>query len=142
MPLPPFLLRLLLCMTLVLNGSGYAVAATQMQLLQVARAEQANRLATEVVHDAPAPCHSQVGQKEPAPAMSHDAVKSGSSASQHGSPDDCQTLCSCDCLQHASLAMTELVPPTAERLNTPSTRRIPAGHAAPVLANLIRPPIG
>ena len=74
--------------------------------------------------------------------MSHETVQSGSAASQHTSPDDCQTVCSCDCLQHASLAMLDLMPPTPERLNVPSTRRIPAGHAAPALANLIRPPIG
>src|SRR5688572_15872694 len=101
MSLPAFLLRLLLCMTLALNGSGYAVAATQMQLTHMTAAEQEHRLATEVAHDAPAPCHSQVpADKEAAPAMSHDAVQSGSPAS-HGSPDDCQMLCSCDCLQHA-----------------------------------------
>ena len=143
MSLPAFLLRLLLCVTLVLNGSGYAVAGTQMQLKHIATAEQVHRLAAEVVHDAPAPCHSQVAVgKEAAPAMSHETVQSGSAASQHTSPDDCQTVCSCDCLQHASLAMLDLMPPTPERLNAPSTRRIPAGHAAPALANLIRPPIG
>lgn len=141
MSLPVFLLRLLLCMTLVLNGSGYAVAATQMQLTHMATAEQVHRLATEVAHEAQAPCHSQVpDEKEAAPAMSHDAVQSP--ASQHGSPDDCQTLCSCDCLQHASLAMVDPMPPASGRLNAPSTRRIPVGHAAPALANLIRPPIG
>lgn len=142
MSLPALLLRLLLCMTLVLNGSGYAVAATQMQLTHMAAAEQEHRLATVVVHNAPAPCHSQVPEEETAPAMSQDAVQSGSTASQHGSPDECQMLCSCDCLQHASLAMLGLMPPTSERLNAPSTRRIPAGHAAPALSNLIRPPIG
>jgi len=136
MSLPAFLLRLLLCVTLVLNGSGYAVAGTQMQLKHIATAEQVHRLAAEVAHDAPVPCHSQVAE------MSHETVQSGSAASQHTSPDDCQTVCSCDCLQHASLAMLDLMPPTPERLNVPSTRRIPAGHAAPALANLIRPPIG
>lgn len=142
MCLPAFLLRLLLCMTLVLNGSGYAVAATQMQMTHMATAEQEHRLATEVADEAQAPCHSQVpDEKEAAPAMSHDAVQSGSPAS-HGSPDDCQMLCSCDCLQHASLAMTDPMPPASEQLNALSTRRIPAGHAAPALANLIRPPIG
>lgn len=143
MPLSTFLLRLLLCMTLVLNGSGYAVAATQMQLTHMSAAEQEHRLATVVERDIPAPCHSQVPvEEEAAPAMWQDAVQSGSSGSQHGSPDDCQTLCYCDCLQHASLAMMALMPPTSERLSAPSTRRIPAGHAAPALANLIRPPIG
>ena len=143
MSVPAFLLRVLLCMTLILNGSGYAVAATQMQLTDMAAAEQPHRLATEVARDAPAPCHSQVPvQKEAAPAMSDDAVRSGSIGSQDGSPDDCHALCSCDCLQHASLAMMDLMAPASERLNAPSTRRIPAGHAAPALANLIRPPIG
>lgn len=143
MSLPAFLLRLLLCVTLALNGSGYAVAATQMQLTHIATAEQEHRFATEVVHDAPAPCHTQApAVKAAASAMSHETVQSGSAASQHGSPDDCQSLCSCDCLQHASLAMQDLMPPIPERLNAPSTRRIPAGHAAPALANLIRPPIG
>ena len=143
MSLPAFLLRLLLCMTLVLNGSGYAVAATQMQLTHMATAEQEHRLVTMAEHDAPVPCHSkEPAGKESAPAMSPDAVHSGASASQHGSPDNCQAVCSCDCLQHASLAMMDLMPPASERLNAPSTRRIPAGHAAPALANLIRPPIG
>src|SRR5688572_19055413 len=137
MSLPAFLLRLLLCVTLVLNGSGYALAATQMQLTHMATAEQEHQ-PIEVVHEAGAPCHSQEpAGKEAGPAMSHDPVQSGSSESQHGSPDDCQALCSCDCLQHASLAMLSLMPPTSERPNAPSARRIPAGHAAPALANLI-----
>lgn len=141
MSLPAFLLRLLLCVTLALNGSGYAVAATQMQLTHIATAEQEHRFATEVVHGAPTPCHTQApAGKATASAMSHETGQSGSAASEH--PDNCHTLCSCDCLQHASLAMLDPMPPTPERLNAPSTRRIPAGHAAPALANLIRPPIG
>ena len=78
MSLPAFLLRLLLCLTLVLNGSGYAVAATQMQLTHMATAEQEHLIATRAVHDAPAPCHSQVpAEKEAAPTMSQTPSSQG-----------------------------------------------------------------
>jgi hypothetical protein len=140
MSLPAFLLRLLLCATLVLNGTGYAVAATQMQLTHVAGSEQDHRPAVAAESDTGPPCHSQEQADQATPATPHDT---GSLAMQHESPDCCQvSLCSCDCLQHASLAMTGLLAPTPERLHAPSMRRVPAGHAAPALANLIRPPIG
>lgn len=137
-------LRLLLCLGLILNGSGYAFAATQKQLTHVAMAQ------THASHHAAAaadgmsasPCHSQ----DEAGAMAADHASHQAShqdPGKHGqAPDCCQSSqCVCDCLQHASLAIVGLPAPPSLAARAPSLHPLRAGHAAPTLANPIRPPI-
>ncbi|HEY0505789.1 MAG TPA: CopL family metal-binding regulatory protein [Lysobacter sp.] len=128
-------LRLLLCLSLVLNGAGYAVAATQMQIAHQAMAAQA---AAPV---SPKPCHeagnAASGHETP---MAHETAPP---APQGHGTDCCQTsLCTCDCLQHATAAMTLVATPTAAPparcMASPSDTRSPA----PPSHTPLRPPIG
>lgn len=132
MRFPAFLLRLLLCLSLMLNGWGYAFASTQMQASHMATAQQ----------PAAPPCHSM---EQGGLASMHAAQEASPHAApaKHGSPDCCEaSLCACDCLQHASLAMPEALAGVSAELHVAHASRIAAGHSAPALADLIRPPIG
>lgn len=144
MPLHAFLLRALLCLSLVLNGSGYAVASTQMQLMHVA-ATQASLAAT--AHTAP-PCHEQLHEGSAAPSLHVMADMASSAAAcdgSHGSqaaPDCCQSSqCACDCLQYATATLADVPALPAVIEHAAETRALSPSHVAPTLANPIRPPI-
>ncbi|MFC3549491.1 CopL family metal-binding regulatory protein [Lysobacter cavernae] len=130
-----FLLRVLLCIGLVLNGSGFAVAVTQMQMAHMAsavvmmpvQAKAGDEDASQACHDVTATAHAQA---------------SSASSKHDPAPDCCQSSqCACDCLQHVSAAMAVQVADSLI-IRAPSLRPMPTGHASPVLPNLIRPPIG
>jgi hypothetical protein len=141
MPLRAFLLRALLCLSLVLNGSGYAVAPTQMQVMHVAATQAALAMAHQ-------PCHEQLHEGSAAPTMHvmADTASSGACDDGHGSqsaPDCCKSSqCACDCLQYATATLTDVpaLPALIER--TAPLLSLSPGHVAPALANPIRPPIG
>ncbi len=144
MLLRAFLLRALLCLSLVLNGSGYAVASTQMQLMHVA-ATQASLAAA--AQDAP-PCHEQRDERSAAPAlhvmadMASSAVACDDSHGSQATPDCCQSSqCACDCLQYATATLAD-VPALPAVIERAAELRAPSfSHVAPALANPIRPPI-
>ncbi len=139
MRFPAFLLRLLLCFSLMLNGWGYAFASTEMQVSHMATAVQA---ASAAAHPAAPPCHSM---EQGGLASMHVAQEASPHAApaKHGGPDCCEaSLCACDCLQHASLAMPEALANVSVELHAVHASRVAAGHSAPALADLIRPPIG
>ncbi|UNK49779.1 CopL family metal-binding regulatory protein [Lysobacter sp. S4-A87] len=144
MSLRAFLLRALLCLSLVLNGSGYAVASTQMQLTHMAATQASLAAAAQV---AP-PCHTQVDEGT-AVATGHvmgDMASSAACDDRHGSqasPDCCQSShCACDCLQYATATLADVpaLPAVIER--AAEIRALSPSHVAPALANPIRPPIG
>jgi hypothetical protein len=115
MPLRAVLLRLVLALTLVLNGIGSAAAGVRMAAPAAAPA-------------AAMPCH-EAAAPEPATMP----------AGTHGCCDD--GLCECDCLAAATLATT--VPfVAAARAEARAIHRIAAGHHAPARAPTLRPPIG
>lgn len=129
------LLRVLLCISLVLNGSGYAVAATQMHMAHLA----ADNVAAMDDADMP-PCHSHGDSVEavakPAPMTDCESTHAPTQ------PDCCQSSqCACDCLQHATATLVQLPSPAATIARAPGIATMHDGHAAPALANLIRPPI-
>lgn len=133
MSLRALVLRLLLCLTLVLNGSGYAVAATQMAL--------AHGNASLSMHREAMPCGHT------ADVQASGAATDIASCTAHGAPpapaDCCQSpQCSCDCLQHASVATPMAVVIAGAPSHTGIAREMHADHVPPLLPNLFRPPIG
>lgn len=133
-----FLLRVLLCIGLVLNGSGFVVAATQMQMAHLTSAVAMPAHAKAGDENAMQGCHDLT-----APAQEATVVDEGSATSLHDqAPDCCQSSqCACDCLQHVSAAIAVQVPDSLI-IRAPSLRPMSTGHASPVLPHLIRPPIG
>ena len=123
--------RLLLCLMLVLNGTGYAVAATQMELAQVATA-----LAVHEVESMP-PCH-EMAAPEAAPHMAQAIDQAGSDV-----PPCCQSSkCSCDyCLQHLTAAISVIAVPAAAPSGADIAQPSVVHRVAPPLPNLLRPPI-
>ncbi len=135
-------LRLLLCLSLVLNGTGYVMAATQMQLAHGALAAPA------VMTPTASPCHDEgASNLGPGPhgAMSHAAAGTDDipPPAAHGDePGCCQSsLCTCDCLQHATAAITSVATPAAVRPGRYTASPRETRPPAPVLHALLRPPI-
>lgn len=144
MPLRAFLLRALLCLSLVLNGSGYAVASTQMQLMHVAAAQASLAAAAQ---KAP-PCHEQLHEGSTAPSthlMADTASSAAACDDSHGSkaaPDCCQSSqCACDCLQYATATLANVPALPALIEHAAELGALSPSHVAPALANPIRPPI-
>lgn len=136
--LPAILLRVLLSVVLIFNGSGYAYAATQMHLAGALFASDTVDHNT-AAHDAP-PCHGAMGDmadQDPVPLKDSIAGHDG-----HGDSNCCQTdQCDCVCAQHVpatSLAFW-LRSPMLVRSHVPAYR--PAQHLSPALSHLQRPPI-
>lgn len=136
MRLAPFLLRLLLCMSLVANGVGLAHAAAGMQVAHVAKAVAA------AVDDRPvaeAGCHEAVPAHA---AMTHDNAPA---ANEPGSHDGaCCDGASCECL---CTAQVPLACATGLLAGIAPARAVAAAgdasnHRPPRLAHEIRPPIG
>lgn len=129
--------RLLLCLMLVLNGTGYAVAATQMHMAHMAMA-----LAAHEAESVP-PCHEAAAQEMASESVrSHGNDVAGTGDSK--TPPCCQSSqCSCDyCLQHATaaLAVVALLSDTLPG-GTIAQPRV-AHRIAPPLPDPLRPPIG
>jgi len=122
--------RLLLCLMLVLNGTGYAVAATQMDLAHMAVA-----LAAQEAESNP-PCHEMA--TESASHMTQATHQAGSDV-----PPCCQSSkCSCDyCLQHLTAAMSVIAVPADAPQSADIAQPRVAHRVAPPLPNLLRPPI-
>jgi hypothetical protein len=129
------LLRALLCLALLLNGTAYAHAATRMAMGDMTAAAQSGE------DDMP-PCHEGM---EMAMTMSdEDASSSGHHDNDAGLPDCCKAG-SCDgfCAQHAP-ALTWLAPlgaplyPAAEapayRSDVHASVRLSHRHRPPILA--------
>jgi len=126
------LLRLLLCIALVANGTSAVYASTMM-------AVGAGMAATTAVEqDAQPPCHDM-------PAMTHAAM-----AADHVAPappishDDCcpPGACLCSCVSHAPsiVAFGTFALPMRPASAPVAALRVPL--ASPALPTLIRPPIG
>jgi len=136
------LLRFVLCISLILNGSGVAVAATQMQMGD----SHLTRQAMPPVAAMPGACHEMPGMEAPAPQHHVAAVDNGTpgSASLAGSPLDCSDSsgCDCSCAQQAQFAPTAATIGGAMGGDSTAVRPMKAGHPAPAMPHLIRPPIG
>jgi hypothetical protein len=125
MTLSAVLLRVLLSLALVLNGTGAAVAAVHAPAPHMDAA-----LAQAMASDKDAPCH-------------HDAAMAAKHApiADHGS---CCKGMRCDRAGPAPALLEIAFAPVAPALPPPAfaMQRLDAGHRAPALAHPIRPPIG
>ena len=131
MRLRAILLRVLLCIALVANGTSAVYASTMM-------AFDGGLVAPAAGQDAKSPCHDMPSMSHAGMAADHDA---------HAPPtshDDCcpPGACLCSCVSHAptiaafgafSIQMWPSAAPVAA---------LRVSFASPVLPHLIRPPIG
>ena len=115
------LLRLLLCLALVANGTT-AVFAN-------ARTALDPDMAMAMQHDDAPPCHDAASDDAPKPPVSHD--------------DCCGTgACLCSCVAHAPAVVTvDALVPDARPAIAPASAQ-PVSRASPALPHPIRPPIG
>ncbi len=127
------LLRALLCLALLLNGTAYAHAATRMAMGDMA-------MAAEVAEDATPPCHEGMDMAMPMDDM--DASKASHHDNDPSLPDCCKAA-SCDgfCTQHAP-AVTWLAAVEASLYPAQAAPAYRAdAHASVRLAHRHRPPI-
>ena len=146
MRLPSLLLRIVLCLSLVLNGSGIAFASGHAGMDGHAMAGAGSEGQTDQ------PCHED-GTPDPAALMSHAdhvpvaggdvPLPDNTHTPGHAEKDCCDIgTCRCACMHGtvAAVAMLARVPVAAIR-GTAVRPLVPA-HPAPALPHLIRPPIG
>lgn len=127
------LLRVLLCIALILNGSGLAVAATQMQVQHAA-------MAAATSGPLPAPT-------DHATCMEHSSAATPATGAplsdNHSATADCCTGTSCDVACPAGLLATLTAPAQGWRIAPQilAVRPALADHPAPALHDRYRPPI-
>lgn len=142
MPLPSLLLRVLLSLSLILNGSGYAFASGHLQM-QSAASTMAEGGVAQDSSQSQAPCHDEGGIATALPATTDTQPADSPHDPGHRGADCCQSgSCRCICA-HGSVAV---VPPLRGNPGAPMhaamVQPLLAGYPAPVLPHLIRPPIG
>ena len=130
------LLRVLLSVVLTLNGMGSAVASVQMA--------HAGKMAVEMpVSDAAEmPCHGHDDAQ--AEATQPDVVSTlAEEDPSQAEPDCCESgACRCACIHQAQAVVAVLLPIEAVIIHARAVLPPKAGHSAPALPHLIRPPIG
>jgi len=138
MSFPALVLRIALCLALVLNGSGYAFAATAMQLEHAAHNETTvSAPAAEM-----APCHDAVDASASV-GHSMDPVPAAHHATAVDSPDCCDgPHCQSGCAQSLIATLSENPRRGVPVAHAVEVRAMQTRHAAPPLPNPIRPPIG
>jgi len=126
------LLRLLLCIALVANGTSAVYASTMMAVgAGMAATTAFEQHAQPPCHDMPAMTHAAIATDHvaPAPPISH---------------DDCcpPGACLCSCVSHAPsiVAFGAFALPMRPTSAPAAALRVP--FASPALPRLIRPPIG
>ena len=143
MSISAILLRVVLCIGLVLNGSGHAVAATQMQVKHLAAVSAAMQTtAAAFFQDAAVqPCHEDPSTTGVVPAIA--GTGENPANPEIPTPDCCKSMnCAGVCAQHAFATMPGLSAGTLVIDHASSVRPMRTGHPAPALPHLIRPPIG
>ena len=140
----PIVLRALISLSLILNGSAYAVASTHMQLGHMSTGTSVPLSPTQAVATAEPSCGPHQTHAAATPGPLPDATHDQAPAKpQHPSPDCCKSgSCINACTQQAQTAVD--MPVLQAAVGTPVSNVSPLkpGHAAPTLPHLIRPPIG
>lgn len=135
-------LRILLSVTLVLNGASGVAAAVRMQMSHATGHTEAT-LAKESpdISAVDMPCHHQAsGTISEAPAAVADPEPG---KSKHPTPDCCKSSsCNCVCVQAAQAPLASVFVTTLLADHSQSVRPLLLGHPSPALPHLHRPPIG
>ncbi|WP_425482237.1 CopL family metal-binding regulatory protein [Cognatiluteimonas profundi] len=131
--------RVLLCISLILNGSVYAATSATMSLQQPG---QPNAAQSDARADHP-PCHGHqlTGVAKP---MADQSVLPGSLPGKTGqpTPDCCHAgTCSSMCMHQAQVQMASNVFHAALGQVMAAVGHVKSRHAEPALPSLIRPPI-
>ncbi|MBV6895948.1 CopL family metal-binding regulatory protein [Xanthomonas euvesicatoria] len=133
------LLRLLLCLSLVANTATGAWASVGMAMPAMASGAMpavtmaGGTAATQSESPAAVPCHDAM----PTPT----AMQWHDKATRAHAPDCCK-LGSCDCLQHASVALLTLPAVAAGLLGHPAVPdTLTEGRSSPLPDQPVRPPI-
>lgn len=133
MPLWSIVLRLLLSLSLVLNGGGWAMASQHLRA-DAGAVGVARSSAAVMSHGV---CHDHLATAGHATSGGHDHDRA-----KHSSSDCCKSGgCSCACVYAPATFVTAAlheVPPG----HIPAASRLTPGHASPALPHLMRPPIG
>jgi len=138
------LLRVLLSISLILNGSGYAMAATHMQMGHGDTAVLAPEQAPDSMSAAEPPCQQHhSGASGPVAQLSDTASDTAAVKSEDPSPDCCKAgTCRCACIHQAQVAIPADSLDGAVIEHAGVMHPLKPGHAAPALPHLMRPPIG
>lgn len=142
----PLFLRVMLILAFVLNGTTSAMAAAQMSLGHANPQGEAMRHAAAPAHhqDHMSACHHEGMPSDATASTAHDHASHSVSAKHHGHSSDCceggSCLCVCAHGMHATVPSPVLAMHAYGRKDQSEAHT--AGHAAPVLPHLIRPPIG
>ncbi|HUH91091.1 MAG TPA: CopL family metal-binding regulatory protein [Lysobacter sp.] len=128
------LLRALLCIALILNGSGLAVAATQMHVQHAAMAGATPDSPSTPADYATCMEHATAATPATEAPLSND----------HSTAADCCAGASCDAACPTGLLATLTAPVQGWRIAPQilAVRPALADHPAPALHNRYRPPIG
>lgn len=139
-------LRALLAFGLILNGSGYAVASSHMQMDHAALASTTlTSAANPSVAAEPSCAELHVGMRSlSAEAPAADTVADATSVkSGRPSPDCCKSgACRCACVHQCQAAAPAVAFQLAVIEKVSSVRPMKSAHESPVVPHLIRPPIG
>jgi hypothetical protein len=138
MSLWPVLLRVLLSVALILNGSAYAVASAHLS--NAFAVPQQHPLAHERMNQSL--CHDD--QAATLATHEHDAMEHEPGSPESPShPDCCESgACRCVCTQAATVAVAMVFARDALIARSNPSRPLKPGRPAPALRHLIRPPIG
>ncbi|MGH8060403.1 MAG: CopL family metal-binding regulatory protein [Pseudoxanthomonas sp.] len=139
----PTLLRVVLSVTLVLNGASGAAAAVRMPMSHA----MGHTEAVLVVKESPdvsaatdMPCHQTNGAVSEASVAVVDPTPA---KSKHLAPDCCKSSsCNCVCVQAAQAPPASAFVTTLLADHSQSVRPLLLGHPSPALPHLNRPPIG
>ncbi len=138
MSIRSIVLRTLLGLCLVLNGTGTAVAAAQMATATIASSTMASDT-TNPATTTDADCHDRDMAADPGhgSVMEHDG-----SSSPHPAPDCCKYgTCQCACAQHAQVTIALFAAEGSIGVAGISLHALADGRPAPAPDALLRPPI-
>ena len=143
MSLWPVLLRVLLTVALIMNGSGYAIASAHLSKAFAYVSHEGRSLAHERMNQPL--CHDD--QAATLATHPHDADQT--MRHEPGSPespahaDCCESgACRCACTQAATAAVVMVFARDALIVRSNPSHPLKLGRPAPALQHLIRPPIG
>lgn len=137
MPLPSLLLRVLLGLSLIFNGPGFAFASGHMQMGAGQGVSTDGQLQP--------PCHEDSASSNAA-TMQHGIVEETAKVAEGPNPADpaCCESGSCRCI--CAIGAVAIVPPALDDLFAPvngtAIQQLLAVTPAPLLPHQIRPPIG
>lgn len=138
--------RVLLAVSLILNGSGFAVASAHMHMDHAASERSIAQPNVHPVATAQPPCgeHPQGSGSMAAGDPPGDATTNAASLMpEQESPDCCKSAaCRCACVHQAQAAVPVVAFHAAAIERVSGVRPMKSGHASPAIPHLIRPPIG